>query len=52
MYVKTHYPRIKPEDMAKSGPLGKNLVPEQYFEDVMLGARISEAKCHKDTILE
>lgn len=50
--VKTHYPRVKPEVMAKVGPSSKNRVPEDYFEDVMSGTRISKAKCRKETILE
>ncbi|XP_020150077.4 uncharacterized protein [Aegilops tauschii subsp. strangulata] len=50
--VKAYYPVVKPEEMAKGAPEGTKRVPEQYFNDVMPGARLSEAKCRKDTILE
>ena len=49
-----HWPKINPVDMA-IGPPSKGKEhrrPEQYFAQVMNGARAIEGQCSKDVMLE
>jgi hypothetical protein len=49
-----HWPKINPMDMA-TGPPPKRKEhrrPEQYFAQVMNGARAIEGQCSKDVMLE
>jgi hypothetical protein len=49
-----HWPKINPMEMA-TGPRPKGKEhrrPEQYFVQVMTGARAIEGHCSKDVMLE
>ena len=52
--VKTYWEKTKATDVAaNSPPEGKDHhTPEQYFEDVLEGARLIEGQCSKDIMFE
>ena len=52
--VKTYWAKMKATDIAaKSPPGGKDKhTPENYFEDVLEGARLTEVQCSKDMVFE
>ena len=52
--VKTYWAKMKATDVAANSPSeGKDhRPPEQYFEDVLEGARLIEGQCLKDIMFE
>ena len=53
-HVKIYWAKMTATDIAaQSPPEGKDLnTPEQYFEDVLEGARLIEGQCSKHIMFE
>ena len=50
--VKTYWAGMEVTDIATRGPAGGQDPAEHYFEEVLEGARLIEARCSKSTMFE
>ena len=50
--VKTYWAKMKATDIATGGPPGGQDTPDQYFDEVLEGARLIEGQCSKNIMFE
>ena len=50
--VKMYWAKMKATDIATGGPPGGQDTPDQYFEEVLEGARLIEGQCSKNIMFE
>ena len=50
--VKMYWAKMKATDIATGGPPGGKDTPDQYFEEVLEGARLIEGQCSKNVMFE
>ena len=50
--IRTYWARMEATDIATRGPPGGQDSPENYFEEVLEGARLIEAQCSKITMFQ